>query len=233
MNNYLRPTPLLNFSDPEIKQLVLNQGWGKLTVYDKIGAIYNYVQNDITFGYNQSDEIPATAVLKDGYGQCNTKGTLLMALLRAVDIPCRFHGFTIEKKLQKGAITGIPYQLAPKSIVHSWVEVLYQDQWLNLEGFILDKKYLQNVQKNFPEVEGEFNGYGIATSDFRNPEVDWKGTHTYIQKNGVNHDFGVFDDPDSFYQKNGSNLKGFKAFIYKKLIRKMINANVSRIRAQK
>ncbi len=39
--------------------------------------------------------------MKDGYGQCNTKGTLFMALFRSVDIPCRFHGFTIDKKLQK------------------------------------------------------------------------------------------------------------------------------------
>ena len=30
-----------------------------------------------------------------------------MALLRACDIPCRVHGFTIDKKLQKGAMTGL------------------------------------------------------------------------------------------------------------------------------
>ena len=43
-----------------------------------------------------------------------------MALLRACDIPCRIHGFTINKKLQKGATTGIVYHSAPKNIFHSW-----------------------------------------------------------------------------------------------------------------
>ncbi len=38
------------------------------------------------------------------------ESTLLMALLRAVNIPNRLHGFTIDKALQKGAITGIWYE---------------------------------------------------------------------------------------------------------------------------
>ncbi len=37
-------------------------------------STYNFVQNDIVYGYNESDEIPASLVLKDGYGQCNLKG---------------------------------------------------------------------------------------------------------------------------------------------------------------
>ena len=44
-------------------------------------------------------EFQLQKVLADGYGQCNTKGTLFMALLRACNIPCRVHGFTIDKKI--------------------------------------------------------------------------------------------------------------------------------------
>lgn len=96
--------------------------------------------------------MPASRVLADGIGQCNTKGTLLMALLRAVGIPCRFHGFTIDKPLQKGAITGVAYRLAPQRIIHSWVEVLLDGRWLVLEGFILDAPYLASLQRRFPEA---------------------------------------------------------------------------------
>jgi len=71
------------------------------------------VRDEIAVGYNESDDLIASRVLADGIGQCNTTGTLLMALLRAVGIPCRFHGFTIDKALQKGAITGFAYWLAP------------------------------------------------------------------------------------------------------------------------
>ena len=233
MDKYLRETKILNFSHPEIEELIKSKHWNNSSEYEKIGSIYDFVQNDIAFGYNKSDEITASAVLKDGYGQCNTKGSLLMALLRGVGIHCRFHGFTIAKKLQKGAITGLPYLLAPNNIIHSWVEVYYQEKWLNLEGFILDKKYLNNLQRKFPDVTNSFCGYGVATSDFRNPQIDWNGNDTYIQKDGINNDFGVFEDPDSFYREQGSNLSGLKSIIYKHVVRKLMNSNVSRIRLAK
>lgn len=44
--------------------------------------------------------------------------------MRSCGIPCRVHGFLIDKKLQKGAMTGIVYYSAPQEILHSWVEVL-------------------------------------------------------------------------------------------------------------
>ena len=151
-----------------------------------------------------------------------------MALLRGVGTPCRFHGFTIDKKLQKGAITGLFYLLAPKNIIHSWVEVYYKGEWLNLEGFILDKKYVHGLQTIFPDITGAFCGYGVGTSDFKNPRIDWKGKDTYIQKDGINHDFGVYDDPDSFYNAHGSNLSGVKKILYQHVVRKLMNRNISR-----
>lgn len=106
-------------------------------------------------------------MLADGLGQCNTKGTLLMALLRAVGIPCRLHGFTIHNELQKGAIPGWILALASDEILHSWVEVYVAGEWHDLEGFILDRRYLTAIQRRFPAATGSFCGYGIATTDFR------------------------------------------------------------------
>ena len=125
--------------------------------------------DEIKFGYNIDDSVSASKVLKDGYGQCNTKGTLFMALLRGVGIPCRVHGFTIDKKLQKGAMTGFVYANAPKNIFHSWVEVYYQNNWYELEAFILDIEYLQKLQKINSGCVGAFCGYGVAVDDFKNP----------------------------------------------------------------
>lgn len=99
MNNkaYVAETPILNFQSPAIQNLIRARNWQDLSSLDKIGAAYAFVQNEINFGYNRADNIPASKVLEDGYGQCNTKGTLLMALLRGLNIPCRLHGFTIKK----------------------------------------------------------------------------------------------------------------------------------------
>ena len=86
MERYLNETPMLNFSDASIQNLVEERGWKKLDEFERIKAIYNYVRDEILFGYNVDDSVPASKVLADGYGQCNTKGTLFMALLRSCGI---------------------------------------------------------------------------------------------------------------------------------------------------
>ncbi len=110
---YLEATLMLDYHTQSIQKLIKARNWTHLPNYECIKAIYNFVRDEILFGYNVDDSIPASKVLKDGYGQCNTKGTLFMALLRACGVPCRIHGFTIDKKLQKGAMTGIYIRMLP------------------------------------------------------------------------------------------------------------------------
>ncbi|WP_458339755.1 transglutaminase-like domain-containing protein [Clostridium mucosae] len=210
MMRYLEETKLLNFSASCISSLIEKEKWIKLSDYDKILKIYNYVRDDIEFGYNEDDAISASKVLEDGYGQCNTKGILLMALFRAVGIKCRIHGFTIDKSLQKGAMEGFYYELAPKEIVHSWVEVYYNSKWYNLEGFILDIKYLNNLQSKFSSCTNSFCGYGVATDNFKNPIIYWNENDTYIQKEGIVRDFGIFDNPDEFLKRHYQAISPIK-----------------------
>ncbi len=223
-------TQIVDYDAPNIQNLIKTRGWEKLSEYEKIGAAYKYVRDEVLFGYNKSDDIPASQVLADGYGQCNTKGNLLMALLRALGVSCRFHGFTIDQKLQKGAIPSYVFWLAPKYIIHSWVEVYHKGQWINLEGFILDKPYLNAIKAKFPNEQGSFCGYGVATKCISDPQIDWIGKNTYIQKEGIHDDYGVYDSPDDFYSEVGTNLSGVKKWLYEHLIRHLINRNVSQIR---
>lgn len=230
MDKYLGKTPLLDFDHPALEQLIAQRNWNNLAVQDKIKTIYNFVRDEITFGYNVGDNIPASRVMADGYGQCNTKATLLMALLRAVGVSCRIHGFTIDKALQKGAITGIWYRLSPKNILHSWVEVYLDNQWYFLEGVILDKTYLTALQKLNSECKTTFCGYGAYTKNLAQPEIEWNFNHTYIQREGINQDFGLFDSPDAFYAQHSQKLNSLKKFLFKKFIRHLMNRNVQKVR---
>ncbi|HCY14595.1 MAG: transglutaminase [Curvibacter sp. GWA2_64_110] len=224
-------TELLDYQHPSLQRLIAERGWNGLSEYERIGAIYDFVRNDIAFGYNVTDDLPASQVLADGLGQCNTKATLLMALLRATGISCRFHGFTINKRLQKGAITGLGYLLAPRSIIHSWVEVSYQGRWVNLEGFILDQDYLSALQQQFPGAR-PFCGYGVAVRNLAAPPVSWRGTDTYIQSEGINQDLGVYENPDDFYRVHGTNVSGWKKWFFINVIRHQMNRNVVRMRSK-
>ncbi len=222
---------MLNFKHPKIQALISQRHWRNLSQFDAIGAIYHYVRDEIRFGYNADDRLSASQVLKDGYGQCNTKGTLLMALLRAVGISTRLHGFTIYNELQRGAIPDYLFVVAPKRIIHSWVEIYQNDRWINLEGYIIDQAFLKQVQRNFADQCQQFSGFGIATKCLATPNVDWQGEDTYIQSDGIADDFGVYSQPDDFYASHGSNFSGVKKLLFRYLFRHLINLNVNRIRA--
>lgn len=229
MNNYLQTTKMLDFQSPSIQQLIIHRDWEKLTASERIGAAYDFVQNEILFGYNANDTLPASKVLSDGYGQCNTKTTLLMALLRALGMPCRFHGFTIDKSLQRGVVPELIYPITPQNILHSWVEVEFEGRWINLEGFILDKEILNSLQTAFPG-RNSLCAYGAGTNCLQDPKISWAEAGTYIQKTGINKDFGVFDNPDAFYAVR-TQLTGLRGILYRYFVRHWMNRRVSSMRS--
>ncbi len=226
---HLAKTRLLDFDALSITKLIEERGWAELPRYNRIGAGYDYVRNEITFGCDRADDIPDSEILADGYGQCNTKGTLLIALLRGVGVRCRLHGFTIHKALQRGVVPELVYPLVPSEILHSWVEVDLGDGWVNLEGFILDAPFLQTLQQKFRETDS-LCGYGVGTECLSAPPVTWSGNDTYIQKTGIVRDLGTVNAPDDFYSKHRQNFGFVRDLLYRHVIRRWMNARVRTIR---
>lgn len=227
----LEETPLLDYSHPRIGRLVEARGWDDLEAGARAPAVYEFVRDEIRFGYNREETIPASQVLDEGFGQCNTKGTLLMALLRRCGVPCRLHGFTVDKRLQAGLMPASLLGRLPQSIVHSWVEALLGDEWVALEGFIVDMALLSAIQARFPSWEGSFCGYGLACDDLHEPPVAWTGGDTYIQHRAISGDLGVHGSPDRFFAEHGSNVSGLKGLVWRSLYYGPTNRLVARIRS--
>lgn len=230
MEKYLKDTAMLNYHAQEIVTLIKEHNWNDLNEFDKIGAIYNYVQNKILLGYNKYDNLSATQILADGIGQCNTKATLLMALLRAVDVPCRLHGTKVTKVFQRSLMPKIMAKLAPPLIIHTWAEVYYNGEWLSLEGVICDKVYIYGLKKLFPYHKGKFFDYAVAVKDFNNLQIDWKGKSTTVQQQAVVEDLGIFDSPDEFFTEYKQEYRGTKKFLYEKIGRKLMTKKAAKIR---
>ncbi|MCB1358067.1 MAG: transglutaminase family protein [Maritimibacter sp.] len=229
MTDLLCETPLLDYHHPTIDGLVGTRGWADLAVFERIGAAYDFVRDEVAFGYNRDDAIPASRALADGYGQCNTKATLLMALLRRLGVPCRLHGSTIRKALQRGVVPEIAYRLAPEEILHSWVEVEWNGDWINLEGVILDAPYLASLQTAFAG-RGALCAYGVGTECLQHPGADWTGTDTFIQSTGIQRDLGLWDDPDAFYMQHRQDFGLVRGEIFRMIVRPLMNRRVAAIR---
>ena len=87
-----------------------------------------------------------------------------------------------------------------------------------------------NLQKKFSECKGAFCGYGVAVKDFQNPFIEWNSNDTYIQSEGINQDFGVYDSPDELLTEHGHNMTKCKEFAYRLIGRRLMNRNVKKIR---
>ncbi len=230
VTKYTEVTTMLNYKSREIQELIYTKKWNELDEYQKIKAIYEYVQNEILFGYNCEDLLTAKQVLADGYGQCNTKATLLMALLRGVGIPCRLHGFEVSKDFQRGATSALISFFAPKLIIHTWAEVYYNGNWLALEGVITDKQYFDAVKAKYSHINGSFQQFAIATKDFQKLSIDWNGKATYVQSAAIVNDLGIFLSPDEFFSQHQQHWGKMKNFIYAHIGRRIMNNNLKKMR---
>lgn len=96
---------------------------------------------------------------------------------------------------------------------------------------ILDAAYLSGVRAH-TGCSGPFLGYGVGTDNLADPPIEWRGTDTVVQATGIDQEFGVYDDPDSFYRAHGVNARGLKRWLYSQIMRKAMNRRVARIRAE-
>jgi len=235
--DYLAPSPILDYESSLIQGVLSDLKKAGGIIEQRI-ASYLFVRDRILFGYNPDrDSIPASKVLLDGIGHCNTKSTLLGALLRGLGVPCRFHFFWIDKKVQQGIFPKHIYEHHIKDgVLHTWVEAFTGERWATLEGVILDQKYLDSARKLFPETK-KFEGWSISCPDLSAANTDWDGENdTFIQKDSIVKDFGIFNTPDDYYERHGDNLSNMnpvKRFIYRYLISKMLTRRAEKFRLGK
>lgn len=230
MKNYLKETNLLNFNHPNIQKLIAERKWGEKDEFEKIKQIYMFVKDEINFGFNSKDELKATEVLELGYGQCNTKATLLMTLLRGVGIPSRLHGFLIDKNFQKGALSGLTYMIAPTKLSHTWAEVYYKGDWVALEGAILDENFYKAVEDKLQKRDEGYYGYAVAVKDKCAENLCFTGKDTYSQSLAITDDVGIYDSPELFFEKYNNKPSPLKQFMFEKMLHKMMNNRLEKIR---
>ena len=114
---------LADYNNPLVRKTAERLTGNTNTVLEKLDRLFHYVRDDIKFGFTQDgDLMKASTTIRLGKGQCNTKGTLLLALCKAVGIPARIHFSLIKKEIQRGLFTGLGYKLMAPLLSHSWIE---------------------------------------------------------------------------------------------------------------
>ena len=55
MEKYLKETRMLDYSNSSIQELIKSKSWKKIEGYERIKNIYNFVRDEILFGYNMEE----------------------------------------------------------------------------------------------------------------------------------------------------------------------------------
>ena len=224
---------LADYDHPTIKKLAARLTRPETTPRGKLDRIFHYVRDDIRFGFPMNgDFVKASETIQLGYGQCNTKATLLLALCKAAGIPARIHFSLITKDIQKGFFRGLAYWLMPKEISHSWIEVEIEDQWRRIDTFINDKTLFDAAKAKIKRL-GWSVGYSVALEDGEaSADLDLDDA-VYQQMAAVTDDHGTWDDPSAYYEseKYRNRPDGVRMWFYRHLIGG-INRRVEAVRRE-
>jgi transglutaminase-like putative cysteine protease len=88
--SYLDPSNQVDSNHPDIVALARSLTDGATSPADQAVRLHDFVRDQVPFGWAPAfDRQRASEVLASRIGFCNTKSTLLVALLRAAAIPAR------------------------------------------------------------------------------------------------------------------------------------------------
>lgn len=193
---WLVDTPLLEHQHPKIRLLAARLTQLRAQPYQKALACYGYVRA-LPFGCSaDSTSLSAPMVVRQGRGDCHTKGTLLVALLRALHIPARLRFLTLRPDFLHGIL-----DLDGHPVEHACVEVLIDGRWVAVDSHVVDMRLAAAAQSALARQQRAL-GWGMHVLG----RTSWDGhSDSFGQFDASDahslplHDWGVFDDPYQFY----------------------------------
>ncbi len=165
--------------------------------------------------------------MRAGQGDCHTKGTLFVAMLRLVGIPSRLRFVSLSSEFMNGIIS-----LPGVAITHAITEIFLAEKWHQVDTYVTDEAFearaLKLLKKN-----GETLGFGIHARAQRIWSGNGSAYGQYTPTDTASlpdQDLGTAHDPEYFYQNkddakiNGGWLSRFKWLLASKVINYRVNA---------
>lgn len=195
-SNWLKPTRLLDLEDPRLRIQALSLTQLATTDTDKARALHDFIKK-IPFGCVAAfDHVPAAGVLRAGRGDCHTKGTLFVAMLRSVGVPARLRFHLLSSDFLRGII-----EIPDGKITHAVAEILLNGRWIQTDTYVTDVDF-ENKALKILAKDGRKLGLGLHVDASR----EWDGIAAahgqYCDTDPASlplRDLGVSHDPELFY----------------------------------
>lgn len=190
------PTRLLDLDDPKLRIQAMSLTQLSDTDTQKVIAIHNFIKS-LPFGCVAAfDHVPAAGVLRSGYGDCHTKGTLFVAMLRRVGLPARLRFVSLTSAFLFGII-----ETNKSTVIHAIGEVFLDGRWIQTDTYVTDT-WLEEEAEKLLIQQGRKLGYGIHIDGAR----QWDAFNDAYGQSAASDpdsmpikDWGVAHDPEHFY----------------------------------
>lgn len=195
MEEYLKGTYIIDLDSEVVRKTTREVIDGSKTPKEAAIRIFYFVRDEIKYALTPQLE-KASAVIKRRTGYCVSKATAMVAMLRAANIPARYHFASLKKESVKGLMGRIGYWFMPKTIPgHSWAEIYLNGKWIEAE-ITLDKELHQVMKKK---------KIGMYEKEDVELEIDWDGEHDQLPlPEFLVEDLGVYESPEEIVKKNWS-----------------------------
>ena len=162
MADYMKATRYCDCDSQEIVKKAKQLTVGVSTQRETAKRVFNFVRDEIRFALEEHNT-SASETLKRGTGQCVTKSSLQIALLRAAGIPARYHVVDLSSDCLKGIISQDAYESFGEIITdHPWCECYLSNKWISCDTLFDKPLYESGLRKGV-----------IRKEDI--PTIDWDG----------------------------------------------------------
>jgi hypothetical protein len=191
-NPWLQETAQLDISDPKLRITAQKLTQSLQSHAARAAAIHHFVRRMPFIASPDARTHRASVVLREGGGDCHSKGVLFTALCRAAGLPARLLFVSVRPRYLVGLLAD-----APPSLTHAVGQVLVENEWRTTDGYVLDPIPFARA-KQMLRATGQACGWGIVAG----ADGFWDGRSECLQQfqaSDVLQTYGVFHDPAHFY----------------------------------
>lgn len=209
-NLYLEETDYINYNDPiiqiQIQEIFLNYDKSLLSRIQIIKIIHDYIRDEIKYGFTYHlHNRKASDVLIDKVGNAHTKTTLFVAMLRALDIPCRIVFANISTELFRG------FGVLGQFMDHSYVEISIENKWIKMDSYVIDSELYMKSKSQLEQEIFEYDnkltlasrkylyGYGIHLHGNIEFNIQYNTMIQLVSDEFSSREWGHYRDVMDFY----------------------------------
>lgn len=225
---------LVDHDHPLVLETARKLAEGKDSELETLEGIFLFVRDAISFQFptrwSEWDRVTASRVIELGYGYCNTKATLMVALCRACGVVARVHYGAIGIGIMRGIFPALAFPFLPKTGPHSWTEVDIAGEWRPIDSYINDEALFRAARARLEE-SGRAVGYSLACVNGKcSCEFNF-GDKGFVHMGAVVDDRGTWQDPSDFFATDRYvTFNALQRSLYP-LMAALSNRNIRKLRA--